>query len=196
MSIISFAPDVRSLLAKRGAYSGTDCTMNKIQVGGHRDKTKIRGYALVDDEDYEQLNQYNWFAAGDGSGMVYAMRHVSVSEDIPYRDITMHRSILGKKKGLEVDHINRDGLDNRRENLRLCTRSQNSMNQGLRKNSLSGYRGVSYHQKRKRWIARIRVDGKHVRSASFKTAEEAARAYDEFAKKYHGEFASLNFTTI
>ena len=187
MSIISFAPDVRSLLAKRGAYSGTDCTMKKIQL--------TKGFcAIVDDEDFERVSSYKWFAttAGQNRG-VYARRMRRVSEGVSTKWIHMHRFILGEKKGCVVDHINRDGLDNRKCNLRFCTPSQNNMNTRLPTTNTSGYRGIFWEKNCKKWEANLRVDNKSIYGGVFKTAEEAARAYDEIAKKYHGGFAQLNF---
>lgn len=98
----------------------------------------------------------------------------------------LHRVVLGAVKGQNVDHINRDKLDNRRENLRFVTRSQNSINRS-NKNQFRGVRNEDG-----RWRASIGVNRKCIKLGTFKTAEEAALAYNEAAKKFHGEFAVLN----
>ena len=105
----------------------------------------------------------------------------------------MHRFIMKPKSNEYVDHINGDKLDNRKENLRICTKKENQRNQKVRKDNTSGYKGVAL-MAGKYWRAYITSGGsrqKHL--GNFKTKEEAARAYDEKAKEYFGEFARLNF---
>ena len=87
-----------------------------------------------------------------------------------------------------VDHINGDGTDNKITNLRSCTQSQNCMNKKVHSNNLTGYKGVSYEKGRNRFRARIMIKGKKINIGSFKTAEEARDAYNEYAKKNQGEF--------
>src|ERR671923_1500933 len=137
-------------------------------------------FALVDDADYEWLNQWKWSIGSNR----YAYR---INEQ--NRGIYMHRLITNAPNGMQVDHINGNKLDNRRENLRVCTKHENMRNRGKQKNNTSGYKGVSWREKSKRYGAFIKIDGKYKMIGEYKTAEDAARAYNEFAKKYHGKFA-------
>ena len=107
----------------------------------------------------------------------------------------MHRVIMDCPKGLVVDHIDGNTLNNRRSNLRICTFGENLRNQRPRTNRIrkSAYKGVCWLETRQRWIANCGLDGKQYRSGHFRTEIEAAHAYDELAKRHHGEFASLNF---
>lgn len=144
-----------------------------------------QGYkAIVDDEVYEELSKYKWCVHRmTRDGRVYATRLER-----------MHFSVVGHPEpGFVVDHINGNGLDNRRENLRIITNKENIRCQRINRNNTSGYRGVSWHKGKQRWEARIRVNGKRLNLGRYKTAEEAAYAYDEAAKRHFQEFARLNF---
>ncbi len=105
----------------------------------------------------------------------------------------LHRSLLAAPGGLVVDHINHDPLDNRRENLRLCTSAENSRNRKLDPRNKTGFKGVS--RNRHSFVATIQVNRKLRHLGSFASAIEAARRYDEAAIALHGEFALLNFAT-
>jgi hypothetical protein len=107
--------------------------------------------------------------------------------------VTMHRELMNQPKGFLVDHRNTDTLDNRRSNLRLATCSQNQWNRQKIKNTTSRFVGVSFYKSRKKWVAYIDAAGKRISLGYFNSEIDAARAYDEAAKKYHGEFARLNF---
>lgn len=147
--------------------------------------------ALVDDEDYDELMKHKWCAHKMGE-MYYADR--GKYENGKQRTILMHRQILGiTEYSIQVDHINMNGLDNRRCNIRACTRSQNFMNQKSYKNSSSKYKGVEWRKDTKKWRARIRMDKKLYHIGCFENEIDAAKAYDEFAKKMFGEFARTNF---
>lgn len=143
-------------------------------------------FALVDDEDYAGLAGYDWvYDAG------YATRHDP--DGAPgYRRVSMHRQILNAPKGVSVDHINGDRLDNRRINLRQCSHSQNTKNQKRRVTNTTGFKGVS-KGRAGRFRACIVVDGKSIEIGRFANPIHAAIAYDEAAKVHHGEFARLNF---
>jgi hypothetical protein len=152
-------------------------------------------FALVDDEDYEYLSQWKWFAVRwdkkDGQKIFYAARAKNTI-GILY----MHKVILTVRDGFFVDHKNRNGLDNRRENLRECTVSQNAANKEVSKNNKTGYKGVSLIRKTGKYVAQIRHNGKKIRLGQYDTPEEAAMVYDKAAKECHGEFAWLNFPDL
>lgn len=136
-------------------------------------------FALVDDGDFEILNQCKWQFGGHR----YAVRTINHSQKL-----YMHRFLLNAPKGIEVDHINGNELDNRRCNLRTVTRRQNQLNAKSHLNSLSGLKGVYLRKKDNKWVVYIQT--KFI--GSFSAKIEAARAYDEAATKYYGEFGRLN----
>jgi hypothetical protein len=148
-------------------------------------------YAIVDPEDFERLNKHKWYAVRD-TRTFYAHRKKRVGKK--YVSIGMHREILDPPGHLVVDHINHNGLDNRKANLRLATSAQNSYNRRqLRKNKSSKYIGVSWKERTKKWAAIICYKRENIIIGYFKDEIQAAKAYDKAAKKYHGQFASLNF---
>jgi hypothetical protein len=100
----------------------------------------------------------------------------------------LHRIIMGEPVGKEVDHINGNKRDNRRENLRICNRSENNRNTGKKSNNTSGFKGVSWKKQRGKWRASIRVDGKCKHLGYFDDPQTAYRSYCRAATKYHGEF--------
>lgn len=140
-------------------------------------------FALVSDEDFDTLSQYNWLCYRNG----YACRQ-GPRQGNNRTLILMHRVIMDAPDGLNVDHINGDTLDNRRENLRLCTHQENVMNRPGYGGS-SKFKGVYHDKRRDRYYATHA--GKHI--GSFRCEEDAARAYDDHVKELHGEYAWLNF---
>ena len=148
-------------------------------------------FAQVDDEDFEWLSQWKWLAQKDDH-TYYACR--SIRKNKRYFTIKMHREIMKTPRELEVDHIDHNGLNNQRHNLRNCTRSENCKNHNT--HSLTGYLGVSFYdfnrKKSKPYRATIWVNGGNIHLGTFATAKEAAIAYNNAAIKYHGEFANLN----
>lgn len=147
-------------------------------------------FALVDDDVYEWASRYKW-QVQPHRNTFYARRNGGVW---PFsKTIRLHREIMSAPSGVQVDHINGDGLDCRRVNMRLCTHTENQHNSRRRTDNTSGYRGVYLHKASKKWDARIKVNGKVLFLGHFTSPEAAARAYDEAAKKYHGDFANLNF---
>lgn len=144
--------------------------------------------ALIDDEDYALVSQYKWQAKKHRNTW-YAYASTPCVEGKRKR-ISMHRTIMGAKLGQQVDHINNNGLDNRRENLRFCTASQNCMNRANTWGA-STYKGVA--KKGNRWASRIMIGGVYTWLGTFSSEEEAAMVYDAAAKNYYGKFANLNF---
>ena len=146
--------------------------------------------AIVDDEDFEWLNTFNWYVSSNG----YARRDKMIN----YKRFrySMHREIMGltsDDRDLEVDHINGNRLDNRRENLRVCTLKQNRQSQSKQKrNTTSKYKGVSFCKDRGNWKASIKTNGKTKFLGRFKDEDQAARAYNEKAIELFGDFAKLN----
>lgn len=147
-----------------------------------------KGYvAIVDDDDYDELSKYNWVANKPNKTCVYARRN---SKDGNHY---MHRIITDCPKGMEVDHINGDKLDNRKLNLRICTHSNNGKNmKPWSKGTSSIYKGVCWENFTSRWKAEITIDRKHITLGRFSNEADAALAYNAAAIKYHGGFARLN----
>ena len=152
--------------------------MKTISLGGKHGKGKC---ALVDDENYEYLNQWRWYVQPSG----YAVRKPNFSNPI-----YMHKLIVKVPEGLEADHISGDKLDNRKSNLRVATHAQNMRNTKLRNDNTSGYKGVWWHKDNKKWIAEIRVDGVKHHLGSFLDIKEAFKIYQLAVIKYHGVWGS------
>jgi hypothetical protein len=148
-------------------------------------------FATVDDCDYDALCAVKWCANSTPWGF-YAFR-TTMKNGIVTSEY-MHRRIIGAKLGEFVDHINHNGLDNRRENLRICTLSQNGANQ-RRQNRVksSPYKGVSWDAANKKWTSRIWVNERKIWLGRFTDEMLAAKTYDTAAVKHFGEFAHTNF---
>jgi hypothetical protein len=149
-------------------------------------------YALVDDDKYEYLNQWKWnyhITNRDKTG--YAVRLTS-RKNPPRKTIRMHRVVLNYFGPLFVDHINRNGIDNRRSNLRLATKNQSIYNKSYSCNNKNKAKGVTQvkdkHGAPKYWIARVTESGKRHYLGVFKSKRSALIAYNKAAKRLHGEF--------
>lgn len=151
-------------------------------------------YAMVDDSDFRWLNQWRWYAALDKKNRTfYAQRHCWNKQTKKDEIVRMHRLILDAPKGKMVDHISGDCLDNRRENIRVVSHQENSLNRRIQKDNTSGFKGVHWNKQSGKWTACIQKGRVSFFLGYFVEREEAARAYDEAASKLHGEFARLNF---
>lgn len=147
-------------------------------------------FALIDDEDFDRVNKFNWKVILD-----IHTNYASISEK--GNQILLHRFILNlSNKLIEVDHKDRNGLNNQKYNLRSCTRAQNSVNRIITSRNSSGYKGVHYHKQAMKWQARITLDKKIYSLGLFNNPIDAAKAYDVAAKRHFKEFACLNFGDI
>lgn len=145
--------------------------------------------AVVDDEDYERVNALNWFAASDGYNM-YAVR--TYWDNGKFRKMRMHRFVINAPSGMEVDHREGNGLDNRKHMLRICTHAENMRNRKLVSTNTSGYMGVQ--KSGNKWAATIGHDGALLNLGAFGNPRHAALVRDLFAREIYGEFAKLNLT--
>lgn len=153
--------------------------MKTIQLNkGHK--------TLVDDADFDILSGYTWFISDTG----YAKS--TLWKEGKAHQIRMHRLLMKAPKGKMVDHINGDKLDNRRVNLRLCTNAENMRNRQKTRFNTSGFKGVYWNKRDKKWQAQIKIFYKQVCVGRFDDVKEAARAYNNAALEAFGAFASLN----
>ncbi len=160
---------------------------------------------IVDDQDFGWLDQHKWFICKD-QNTCYVARFITIQSQVKNKNIkrkqkkiSMHKLILEKKikrqleSWEEVDHVNRNGLDNRRSNLRPCNRSKNRSNSiKQKKETTSKYKGVCWDKKSKKWRAQIGIDKKRIYLGFFEIEIDAAKAYNKAAVEYFGEFARLN----
>ena len=144
---------------------------------------------LVDDQDYEYLIQWDWCANRKDSAF-YTQGRIDGNTTTSIHQVL--GKLLGFSSGVNVDHINRNGLDNRRENLRPASKMENARNRGPQVNNTSGFKGVTLYRYDDTWQAQIHVRGKNIYLGRFDDKVEAAKAYNEAAKKHFGEFAWLN----
>lgn len=148
--------------------------------------------AIVDDDDFDMVNAFKWCSLWNpDTRTFYAVRN-SPAVNGKRGMIYMHREVTNSKAGEYVDHINHDTLDNRHENLRLCTGGQNQANHRMQVNNTSGFKGVSWYKVLGKWEAKLMVNGKTRHLGYFTTALTAAIAYDRAARDEFGEFALTN----
>lgn len=151
-----------------------------------------KGYwATVDASDYHLVAGKPWHALVCGGGKrIYASRSTNPGH------LLMHRLILGLTDlGTFADHVDGNGLNNCRRNLRACNENENARNVPKRRDGSSRFKGVSWRQDGRKWAAGIRVGGKRIHLGIFRLERQAARAYDAAALRLHGQFARLNFSS-
>ena len=151
------------------------------------------GYStLVDDDDFEELNKYKWHLDSNRNGHIgYASRRIGNNTSVP-----IHRVVMKAKKGQIIDHINRNPLDNRKENLRFCTTQENARNSQRQRNKKSNLpRGINYDETRPHhpFYGRLSFNGKRIETKGCSTKEEAIKLYKELARKCWGEFFNPDF---
>lgn len=144
-------------------------------------------FAIVDTDGWEKVKNFKWYYCQG-----YATRQAKGCKRDNRYFIRMHRFLTEVPYGMDVDHINGDKIDNRMSNLRICTRSENLMNSKKRNGCRSKYKGVGFSKVSNKWRAYIQKNGRSMHLGLFINEEEAARAYNEAAKKHFGEFARLN----
>ena len=144
-------------------------------------------YALVDDQDFEYLNRWKWRINSQG----YAVRRVYIGSGMNRisKDIRMHRQIMNEPSGLEIDHIDLNGLNNQRNNLRIATHWQNLANRNIQSNNTSGYKGVSWSKQNKKWWAQIYINSKTISLGFYDDINEAVKVRNKAYKDRYGEFA-------
>lgn len=149
--------------------------------------------AIIDLKDLKKISKHRWYAVKSPRASkltYYAQTAVTVKRK--QKHLKMHVLINKTPKGFLTDHRNGDTLDNTRKNLRTATNAQNQRNSPVYRNNTSGFKGVSWATKAKKWIGHIRVNGKNKTLGYFTDKLDAAKAYNQAAREYHGEFARLN----
>lgn len=145
-----------------------------------------QGYeAIIDADDAHLVESYNWCAQVQRN-KIYAVRTSRLKSK--QHQVRMHRVLMGNPSGFEVDHVDGNGLNNRKINLRKATQSQNQQNSTISKNNTSGFKGVTWSKRSKKWQAQITIDRKYKQIGKFDTPEDAHAAYTKASAELHGEF--------
>lgn len=140
-------------------------------------------HALIDSEDYERVSEFRWTTG------VY---NYAANYNVRRGRIILHRLVMNTPHGLSTDHINGNTLDNRKQNLRICTHAQNTYNRGKANKATSIYKGVSFSTGHQRYVAVIKINRKSIHIGNFVSEDDAATAYNFMAERLHGEFARFN----
>lgn len=149
-------------------------------------KNEENRFCIIDKKDYNIVKDYRWKVSQDSNTFYVQGRKNGKGHPIP-----IHRVLFNLTDSkTTVDHINGNGLDNRRQNLRVCTQLENNKNAKIRKDNTSGYKGV--HKMKNRYSARIQSNGKRITIGYYDTAEDAAKAYNDYSLKLHGNYGKLN----
>ena len=149
-------------------------------------------WAIVDDDMFGHLNQWKWSAIWVSRTKKFYVLRTIYLENKKVKSILMHREVMRTPEGFETDHINGNTLDNRKQNLRIATRSQNAINSPKRTNNSSGFKGVHWHKAGRKWSAQITLNKKIMHLGSFVSKIAAAKVYNDAATRYFGKFANLN----
>lgn len=145
----------------------------------------------IDDDDYEKISQFYWHYNASKIGGPYFRGWVKIDDGIR-KHVYLHRYIMDAPRDKHVDHINGNTLDNRKSNLRLCSQLDNTHNAKVSKRNTTGYKGVTYNKRERKYKAQICLDWKHIHIGTYSTAEEAYAAYCKAAVDYYGKFARLS----
>lgn len=143
-------------------------------------------FTIVDNEDYDKLVNSNWYYSNG-----YAKKSVKNESTGKWRYIYLHRLITDVPRKIQIDHINGNRLDNRRENLRFCTNAENGKNRKISKNNTSKFKGVFFYKKGNSWRSMIRVDGRRIFLGDFGSAEAAYEAYCKASSEFHKNFGRI-----
>ena len=156
-------------------------------------------YAIVDNEDYESVSRFRWYAVNCSglfyakTGTHYATTHMGSRRKRWQGHMYLHRFLLHPPKGFVVDHINSNALDCRRSNMRVCTQAQNIYNTRKLHPGLSQYKGIKWHNRDHVWEAYVHAEGRRFYLGRSPHEEIAAQMYDKGACEIHGEYACVNF---
>lgn len=143
---------------------------------------------IIDEEDFQLAKQYKWHAHKQHN-IYYAV--TTIGQKPNRKAVRLHRLLSNCPERMVVDHIDGNGLNNCRDNLRICTNSENVKNRKIQINNTSGYKGVTWHKREQKWRAQIQMNNKQIQLGSFDNPEDAYAAYCEAAEKYHGEFKNF-----
>jgi hypothetical protein len=171
--------------------AGKATAMRQTRVDGDTAFVPLtRGFeALIDAADAPLISRWSWHVILSRKTQYAVLTLRDKGERIAF---SMHRLLISAPRGVYVDHINGNGLDNRRSNLRLCSNVQNSYNAGLRKDNTSGFKGVAFHKTSGKWQAFIKVDGRRLCLGTFIDKDDARQAYQQASSNFHGEFGRVS----